>query len=110
MLSFIKQILIRTIQAQDTETTISFGTFASPFEFKYTSTEAIIDAISDIIFVGGMLLFVVIIIIGGIIFITAGVSVENAKKGFNWIKAGVIGVIVILLAKIIFELVKNVFL
>lgn len=106
----IKNIFHKVL-AQTTEyTTISLDfASANPFQLKFGSIKDLIETIADVLFYLGTPLFILVTLIGGIIFLTAGVSIENAKKGKEWIQWGLIGLAVVLGGRLIFELFLTLF-
>lgn len=113
-MNILTEILIKKILAQDsniaTTVTLNFNfSQAAPFQVKFTTTKQIIEAASDVLFYLGGPIFILVTLIGGIIFLTAGLSVEQAKKGKDWLYWGIIGLIVVIAGRLIFELFLTLF-
>ncbi len=80
-------------------TPFSFENFKNPSDFA-------ISIITILVFVAGALA-VAFLIYGGILYITAGGDAEKATKGKTAVINSVIGIIIVLLALIIINWVKN---
>lgn len=86
-----------------------FGAPASPEGYRQTDPKKLIDIIQDFLLRFSEELFILLVVIGGLMYILGPFKPDNITKAHNWIKYAVIGYAIILVALAAVSLVKGLF-